>query len=101
VAVAEAGHHLEVSSVALGYAVALPVGIFLLLLWAVHAVLQTLSQIRPAVILPAAVIVLLLPLAADTLGVTATVVMVAAICVAVVTVTLAGQARRGRLAAAG
>ncbi|MCU1446908.1 low temperature requirement protein A [Cryobacterium sp.] len=96
VAVADAGHHLDVPRVALGYAVALPVGIFLLLLWAVHAVLETRSRIRPAVILPAAAVVLLLPLAAGTLGVTALVVLIAALCVFVVVVTLTDQARRGR-----
>jgi low temperature requirement protein LtrA len=100
VAVADAGHHLDVSPVALAYAVALPVGIFLVLLWAVHAVLQSRSQIRPAVILPAAVIVLLLPFAAGTLGVPVLVVVIAVVCVVVVVVTLADQARRARLAAA-
>ena len=96
VAVAEAGHHLEVSSVALGYAVALPVGIFLVLLWAVHAVLQSRSQIKPFVILPAAALVLLVPLLAETTGVTVVVVLVAALCVLVVAITLADQARRSR-----
>lgn len=100
-AVAEAGHHLDVAPVALGYAVALPVGIFLLLLWAVHAVLQTRSQIRPAVILPAAAVVLLLPLPTGALGVTTTVVGVAVVCVAVVTITLADQSRQARRQSAG
>jgi len=100
VAVADAGHHLDVSPVALAYAVALPVGIFLLLLWAVHAVLESRSQIRPAVILPAAVIVLLLPLTVDILEVPVLVVVIAVVCVAVVVVTLADQARRARLATA-
>jgi len=100
VAVADAGHHLDVSPVALAYAVALPVGIFLLLLWAVHAVLESRSQIRPAVILPAAVIVLLLPLTVDILEVPVLVVVIALVCVAVVVVTLADQARRARLATA-
>jgi low temperature requirement protein LtrA len=98
VAVAAAGHHLEVSPVALGYAVAVPVAIFLLLLWAVHAVLDTRSQIRPAVVLPAAALVLLLPLSADTLGATALVGVIAGVCVVVVTLTLVDQARRARRA---
>lgn len=100
VAVADVGHHLDISPVALAYAVALPVGAFLVLLWAVHAVLESRSQVRPAVILPAAVVVLLLPFATDTLGVPLLVVLIAAICVVVVVVTLADQARRARRAAA-
>jgi low temperature requirement protein LtrA len=98
VAVAAAGHHLDVAPVALAYAVALPVGIYLLLLWGVHAVLHTGSEIRPAVILPAAALVLLLPLAADAVGVTALVVVIAGVSVMVVAVTLADQARRARRA---
>lgn len=96
---AEAGHHLEVSSVALGYAVALPVGMFLVLLWAVHAVLVSRSQIRPGVILPAAVLVLLAPLLAEATGVTVVVVLIATVCVLVVAITLADQARVSRSAA--
>lgn len=99
VAVAEAGHHLEVSPVALGYAVALPVGVFLVLLWAVHAVLVSRSQIRPGVILPAAVLVLLVPLLAEATGVTVVVVLAATVCVLVVAITLADQARVSRSAA--
>ncbi|WP_165789085.1 low temperature requirement protein A [Cryobacterium zongtaii] len=99
VAVAEAGHHLEVSPVALGYAVALPAGVFLVLLWAVHAVLVSRSQIQPLVILPAAVLVLLVPLLAEVTGVTVVVVLVATVCVLVVAITLADQARRSRSAA--
>ncbi|WEO78261.1 low temperature requirement protein A [Cryobacterium sp. SO2] len=94
VAVAEAGHHLDVAPVALGYAVAIPVGVFLVLLWAVHAVLVSRSQIRPVVILPTAGLVLLVPLLAAAVGVTVVVVIVAALCVFVVTVTLADRARQ-------
>jgi low temperature requirement protein LtrA len=99
VAVVEAGHHLEVEPAVLGYTVALPVGIFLVGLWAVHAVLQTETQIRPMVILPAAGVVLVVPLLADTVGVTGTVVLTAAITVCVVVVTLAGQRRRAQSSA--
>ena len=95
-AVAEAGHHLEVSPVVLGYAVAVPAGVFLVLLWAVHAVLGSRSQIRPAVILPAALVVLLLPLVAGATGVTVVVLLIALVCVAVVVITLADQLRRAR-----
>ena len=99
VAVADAGHHVEADAMILAYAVALPVGAFLVLLWAVHAVLASRSQIRPVVILPAAALVLLVPLLAETVGVTVAVVLIAFFCVLVVAVTLADQARRARLAA--
>ncbi|WP_255579685.1 low temperature requirement protein A [Cryobacterium sp. PAMC25264] len=96
VAVADAGHHVEASATTLAVAVALPVGFFLLLLWATHAVLDTRSQVRPAVILPAAAAVLLVPLLAGTVGVTVVVVVIAAICVLIVAITVADQLRRAR-----
>jgi len=95
-AVAAAGQHLEISPLALGFAVTLPVAAFLSLLWAVHAVLGSRSQIRPAVILPAAACVLVLPLLSGVTGATVVVMLTAAICVAVVAITLAGQLRRAR-----
>ncbi|ANP71726.1 low temperature requirement protein A [Cryobacterium arcticum] len=95
-AVADAGHHVEASATTLAFAVALPVGVFLLLLWATHAVLDTRSQVRPAVILPSAAAVLLVPLLAGTVGVTVVVVVIAALCVLIVAITVADQLRRAR-----
>ena len=86
VAVEQTAHHLEVSAVAVAYAVAVPVGGFLLLLWAVHAPIVARPVIRPAVILTAALVVLLLPLAVGFAGL-AVVVAAIAVTVALVIVT--------------
>jgi low temperature requirement protein LtrA len=86
VAVEQTAHDLEMSSVAVAYAVAVPVGGFLLLLWAVHAPIVERPVIRPAVILAAALVVLLLPLAVGFVGL-AVVVAAIAVTVAVVIVT--------------
>ena len=96
VAVAAAGHHLEVSPVIVGYAVAIPVAVYLILLWGSHAILVARTRIRPVIILPAADVVLLLPLVADTVGVTTVVVLIALVCVLVVAITLADQVRLTR-----
>jgi low temperature requirement protein LtrA len=86
VAVEQTGHHLEVSAVAVAYAIAVPVGGFLILLWAVHAPIVPRPVIRPRVILTAAAVVLLLPLAAGFAGLA---VVVSAIALAVALVVVA------------
>ena len=95
VAVEQTGHHLEVSPVAVGYAVAMPVGVFLLLLWAVHAPILPRPVIRPAVILSAALVVLLLPLAVGLVGlavVVATIALVVALVIAATLLTSSSEA---------
>ena len=87
-AVLETGHHLKVPDWTAGVAVALPVGIYLVLLWAVHAPLVAQATIRPAVMLAGAALVLLSPLATGFIGTTGVVVAVAAICAAIVGVTV-------------
>jgi low temperature requirement protein LtrA len=94
VAVEQTGHHLEVSPVAVAYAVAVPVGVFLLLLWAVHAPIVPRPVIRPAVILTAALVVLLLPLAADAVGLAAVVATIAAVVALVIGTTLLSPSPR-------
>ncbi|MGY1706263.1 low temperature requirement protein A [Geodermatophilus sp. SYSU D00697] len=93
VAVEQTGHHLDVSAVGVGYAVTVPVAVFLVLLWAVHVPLVARPVIRPGLVLGAAVVVLLLPLAADSLGVTAVVATTAAVCAAVVARTVLESSR--------
>ncbi|GAA1625162.1 hypothetical protein GCM10009744_11120 [Kribbella alba] len=44
VAVEQTGHHLKASPLAVGYAVAIPVGVFLTLRWAVHPIRDPHSQ---------------------------------------------------------
>jgi low temperature requirement protein LtrA len=88
VAVEQTGRHLEVDALVVAYAVAVPVGAFLLLLWAVHAPIVPRPVIRPAVILTAAVLVLLLPLAAPAVGLAAVVAAVAGTVALVIVTTL-------------
>ncbi|MEP6478212.1 MAG: low temperature requirement protein A [Rhodoglobus sp.] len=93
VAVEMAGHHTEVSASAVGLALAVPVAVFLGLLWGLNAPLLERNAIRPVVILPAAALVVFVGLAADALGVIAAVALIALLCAAVVAVTLLKQAR--------
>jgi low temperature requirement protein LtrA len=88
VAVAQTGQHLEVSAVVVAYAVAIPVGAFLLLLWAVNAPIVPRPVIRPAVILTAALAVLLLPLSVGWAGLAGVVVTIAVVVALVITATL-------------
>jgi low temperature requirement protein LtrA len=91
VAVEQTGHHLEVSSMAVAYAVAVPVGVFLLLLWAVHAPILPRPVIRPAVILSAALVVLVLPLVVDLVGLAVVVATIAVVVALVIAATLLSQ----------
>ena len=88
VAVEQTGHHLEVPDLGVAYAVAVPVGAFLLLLWAVHAPIVPRPVIRPAVILSAALVVLLLPTVVGWVGLAAVVAAIAVTVAAVVTLTI-------------
>ena len=94
VAVEQTGHHLEVSAVAVAYALAVPVGGFLVLLWAVHAPIVPRPVIRPWVILTAAALVLLLPLAVGLVGLAVVVAAIAAAVAVVVAVTLLASSLR-------
>jgi low temperature requirement protein LtrA len=91
VAVEYTGHHLEVEPTVVSFAVALPVSLFLVLLWAIHVPLVKRLVIRPTVILPAAAIVLLLPLATPAIGVPAEVAAIALVVVAVIVLTVIRQ----------
>ncbi|MGO4689149.1 low temperature requirement protein A [Glaciibacter sp. 2TAF33] len=101
VAVARTGGHLEAPAAVVGYAVAVPVACFLVLLWAVHAPLVQRLVIRPAATIAASVIVLLSPLASGVVGLPAVVACIAVVCVLVVVVTVAPRRSRGNLTQAG
>ncbi|MFG1685594.1 low temperature requirement protein A [Nonomuraea sp. NPDC049269] len=100
VAVEQTGHDVAASPLALGYAVAIPVGVCLALLWAVHALVAAAPVIFPAAALSCAAVVLLLPLAAPWIGVAAVVALIAAGCVVLVAVTIWGAAAGGRTGSA-
>ena len=88
VAVEQTGHHLTIPATAVGYAVAVPVAVYLVLYWAVHAPIVELPRVRPVLILGAAAVVLVLPLAGETLGATPVVAGIAVVSALVVAVTV-------------
>lgn len=95
VAVEQSGHPaVAAAPTALGYAVAVPIGAYLALLWAVHALVATEPVIHPAVVLGCVTVISLLPLATPRLGVAAVVAAITAICVLLVAVAIATGARR-------
>ncbi|NUR83485.1 MAG: low temperature requirement protein A, partial [Nonomuraea sp.] len=70
-------------------AVAIPVGVFLMLLWTVHALVVAESVIHPALLSCCAVVVLAAPLAGPWIGVHGVVAAIAGCCVLLVAVTIA------------
>ncbi len=84
VAVEAITHHIEASDVVVGYAIALPVGIVLLLLWALHIPFSQAPEIPLQLLIPAALLVLVAPLAVGLLGVEGVVVAIALLVAAVV-----------------
>jgi low temperature requirement protein LtrA len=92
VAVEDAGHHLAVSEIGAGYAVAIPVSVVLVLLWAVHAPIVQEPVIRPVLILGAAGVVLLLPLAGALVGLALVVAGIAVACALLTATTILSRA---------
>ncbi|MGR6918118.1 low temperature requirement protein A [[Actinomadura] parvosata] len=93
-AVGESGQHVAAAPLTVAYAVAIPVGAFLLLLWLVHTPVEQESVIRPAVISGCAAVVLALPLAVRWIGVHGVATAIAAVCVLAVAITVGASARR-------
>lgn len=88
VAVASAGHDSRIGSLAVGYALAVPVAVIFVLLYVLHRPLVDRPEVPGRVLLPAAVITLLLPLATPVLWVTGMVVALAALTALVVIVAI-------------
>ena len=100
VAVEQTGHHLSISATTVGYAVAVPVATYLVLHWAVHALIFGRPRVRPVLLLGAAATVLVLPLTASTVGAAPVVAGIAGVCAVVVAATVAAP-RRTQLTAPG
>jgi low temperature requirement protein LtrA len=96
VAVEQIGRHGAASPSALGYAVAIPVGVYLVLLWAAHALVVAEPVILPAAVLTCVIVILSLPLATPWIGVAAVVAAIASACVLLVTVTIWAAAAGAR-----
>ncbi len=88
VAVKVVTHHAEVSEVVAGYALAVPLAVFLLLLWLLHAPLVERVSIPPVATVIAVAGVLLAPLAAPGLGILGVTLLMTAITVALLVVAL-------------
>jgi low temperature requirement protein LtrA len=93
VAVESAVHHVEASATLVGYAIAIPLAIVLILIWALHAPLVDEVVIHPVATVVSAVLVLLIPLVAPMVGVAATLTMIVAVAVALLVVTLVSGRR--------
>jgi low temperature requirement protein LtrA len=88
VAVVQTGEHDPVSSIVVGYAIAIPVAVFLTLLWALSALLVSEPAIRPQVSLGGAFVVLLIPLASSVLRPAGIIVAITLVCCVLVGLTL-------------
>jgi low temperature requirement protein LtrA len=100
VAVESAGHHLDVSMVVVAFAIAIPVAVFLVLLWALHAPIVDRVVISPVATCLAAALVLLVPPTVDAIGLAGVLVAITAVAAGLLAHTLlaprAGtRARRG------
>jgi low temperature requirement protein LtrA len=84
VAVEQAGHRVAASPVAVCYAVAVPVSVFLVLIWALHAPIVSRPVCRPAPMLGGGLVILLLPLAEPWIGLPAVVAAIAFACASIV-----------------
>ena len=89
IAVEQTGHGIAASPTAVGYAIAIPVAAFLALTWALHAPIAPRPVLRPGVLLGSCLLILAVP----ALGVSVlwALAAIAAICAAVVALTLAGR----------
>ncbi len=88
VAVRAVSHHVAASGLVVGYAFAIPVAAFLLLLWLLHVPLVEQVVIHPAATICAMVVVLLAPVAAGVIGVVGVTVTVTVTCVVLLAFTI-------------
>jgi low temperature requirement protein LtrA len=91
IAVEQTGHSIAASPVAVGYAIAVPVAVFLLLTWALHAPIAPRPMLQPRLVLGSCLLILLVPAFADRLPVVVVLASIATICASVVAITLVRQ----------
>ena len=87
-AVASMSEHVEADPTAITYGVAVPVALFLVLMWVLYRPLIGPTVIPPAAGLGAAVIILLLPLAASSISIGVVVLLIALVMAAVIAMTI-------------
>lgn len=88
IAVEAVGHHGEATPLTVGYALAIPVALFLILLWLLYAPLLDHHVIHPAATVVASVLVLLVPLEAPVVGAVGTTLGITVVCVGLLAVTI-------------
>jgi len=93
VAVKTVSHHSEASDVVAGYSLAIPLAVFILLLWLLHAPLVERVSIPPAATVVAAVAVLVAPLTAAGVGILGSTALMTLITVGLLVVALAAARR--------
>ena len=82
------------SPVAVGYAIAIPVTVFLILLWALHALIMSRPVLRPTPMLGGSLVILLLPLVAPRIALAAVVTAISITCASIVAITIMSEQRR-------
>ncbi|WP_285113423.1 low temperature requirement protein A [Leifsonia sp. fls2-241-R2A-40a] len=100
VAVQAGAAHTEASNTAVEYAIAVPLAVFLLMLYVLHAPLVEEVVVRPLKTGAALLLVLLLPLASPAIGLVGVTIGIALVAAALVAFTLLDQSIAGRKAAA-
>jgi low temperature requirement protein LtrA len=93
VSVESGSRHTEIPDIAIGYALAVPVAIFFVMLWALHVRIVDVAVIPPIALGVGAVAVLLVPLAASVIGVAGVVAAIAVIAALLVAATIVAHAR--------
>ena len=88
VAVEHAGNQIAASPVAVGYAIAIPVSVFLILVWALHAPIMSRPVLRPTPMLGGSLVILLLPLAAQRIALSVVVAAISITCASIVAITI-------------
>jgi low temperature requirement protein LtrA len=96
VAVEQTGHHVAPSPVTVGYAIAIPVAVLLILVWALHAPIC--PVLKPATVVVSTAVILVLPLAATQFALGVVVVAIAAACALLVALTIRPPKPLGSLA---
>ncbi|MFI0447488.1 low temperature requirement protein A [Actinomadura sp. 6N118] len=94
VAVEQTGHDVKASPLAIGYAIAIPAGLFLVFLWMVHAPIAVEPALRPTVAMGGLTAVLLLPLAVPRIGVAGVVASITTVCVLMIAAILVPRTGR-------
>jgi len=92
-AVEQTGHSVAASPVAVGYAIAIPVAVFLVLTWALHAPITPRPVLRPRLVLGSCLVILIVPAFAERVPVMVVLASIATICAVVVAITLAIERR--------